>query len=124
MRSVLPIAAALAFFLPSNAWATNWARVAGTNGGDITSYVDRASIRRIGSIVRVWTRSDYVNNKDGWVQDITFEEHDCANGRKRNLQISVYFATGGNESTSMPGAWRYVVPESLMESVHLSVCGS
>lgn len=81
--------------------------------------VDRSSIRITGPIRRYWTRTDYVNHREGWKQIKALYESNCATGQSRLLQIA-YYKVGGTtgSGTDEPSPWKYFITAPVMQDVH------
>lgn len=126
MRTVTALLITMMALISSQASAEQtWEYVGGGQAeGEyrILAYIDTSSIKRTGSVVRYWGLAEYENNPDGWEKDLTLFENDCAGGRSRMLQISVYFLNGGHQSQELDGLWRYVTPGTLGAKRHGFVC--
>ena len=113
---------ALVTIIPSSAFASEWVLVTSTPPPVSKTYVDKDSIKRTASTIRYWSRSDHESHKAGWKKSLSLVEADCADGRYRNLQITVYYVDGTNASTSTPSTWTYPVPETVGQSEMDYVC--
>ena len=121
MRTTLAAALLLLTATPALAEA-DWVEVSKSDDGTQTLYIDRSSIRITGPIRRYWERTDYLNDRKGWKQDVTLFETNCTTGQRRILQLIVYKVDGTNESAS-DGTWKYVAPDTIGAAALDYVCG-
>ncbi len=105
------------------AWAeANWVFVRSDVAGTSTQYIDTTSIRHTGSIVRYWTKTSFVPNRDGFEQTLVLQESDCENGRLRILQMVGYKFDGTTISSNTLTDWMYVTPGAMGEAMHNAAC--
>ena len=97
-------------------------------------YVDRATIRRNGNLVKMWDLMDFKTVQT--VQTVTGEsflsiksqnEYDCKEERKRILAFTWFSGQMGSEkfvySNSDPGRWEPIQPGSIGEIQWNIACG-
>jgi hypothetical protein len=119
MKVFLSVIAAA--FIANPAQAAEWVR-SGWNA-DQTSYVDVSSFRRDGNVVRAWEKAIYsATNNRNWREARTLSEFDCSSKQTRILTITVYFKDGKVETESAGTDWRYVVPDTVGDSILDFVC--
>jgi hypothetical protein len=119
MKFVLSVLAAVLMAAPTS--AADWVRSEVTI--DQTSYVDSASLRRAGDVVRAWEKTTYPpTNPKKWKEVKSLSEFDCASRQSRVLTLTVYFTDGNNETENKVTEWKYVVPETVGESILDFVC--
>ncbi len=130
MKRLLVVFALLLTF-SSSAWA-EW--VAIDVGGSSILYADPNTIRKNGSMVKMWHLSDYVNAQVHHSSGKTYfsekmqAEYDCQDERTRFLVASWHFGKmGGGDVTNShggpPSQWSPVSPESMGESLWKFACG-
>jgi hypothetical protein len=125
MKIVLGVMLALAGTTARAAWE-DWG---GTRNFD--QYIDRATIRSSGELVKMWTMLDFkaiqTTAGDSYLSEKTLSEYDCKEDRKRSLAFYWYGgqmgAGGVVYSNENVGKWRPVVPGSVAESTWKVACG-
>ena len=120
MRKLLLALALVASAGAVPAHAADWVIVGGSDVG--TKYVDRTSIRQVGSYKQAWARNDYRDQSDQYERMQVLDHYDCAGRRTRTLQISVYFRNGQTDSAQGGRVWDYVTPGSIDEFAFEYVC--
>lgn len=113
-------------FAGSSAYA-DWTHVGASDNSDV--YVDYASIRKNGRLVKLWALIDYksVNRSaDGktYLSQRYQEEYDCNQERYKILFYSWHTGNMGTGNTvyseAHPGEWRPVPPSSI-SAIHMSI---
>lgn len=108
---VMTLALVLAV-ISSGAWA-DWLRM-GENEEDVVFYVDPATIRRNGSLRRVWIIHDLkARDKNGAMSIRLFSEYDCKEERVRILTVTAHagpMASGSILASAGNGDWEYSAP--------------
>ena len=108
-----------------------WVKLASVGEGEVTVYVDPASIKREGNVVEFSTLFDYatVRTLSGApFQSATMQEEiDCAGKQSRTLAVSSHsepMAGGHIVSTATGGhvPWTPIAPESIVSAVLKFVC--
>ena len=108
------------------AWA-EWVRVAESD--EHYKYIDPATIRKDGNLVRVWEINDSKQRgKDGeWSVRIR-SEYDCKQERYKFLSISSHSGPMASGTTILtkdfgqPDYWRQIPPDTLVETILKIVC--
>lgn len=97
-----------------------------------TVYFDPATIRRTGDIVKMWRLFDFRTTqvREGFKPFMSSRgqhEYDCKEERARMLSVSWHSGsmTSGDvvASTSNPGSWDPVPPDSTIELLWQMACG-
>jgi hypothetical protein len=127
MKRVL-LLAALLLALPAHA---EWVLVAKTDSGGRTSYVDRDTIKKIGANTRrAWIRDDLAEPIAGALSSRTLMEFDCAEEKRRNIQMTPFSGRGltgealgtGTSATGLDGSWEFVAPRTFDQRLLQHVC--
>ena len=127
MKSLLFLVALLA---PPIAQA-EWVKLVSAGEGEVTVYVDPASIKREGNVVEFSALFDYatVRTLSGApFQSATMQEEiDCAGRQSRTLAVSSHsepMAGGHIVSTATGGhaPWAPIVPRSIVAAISRFVC--
>ncbi len=123
---------ALLLTFSSSAWA-EWVEITGDADGHAISYVDPSTIRKNGSMVKMWGLTDFVNAQVYPSSGKTYfswkaqNEYDCQDERKRTLAISYHSGKMGGGDTvyldNTSGQWAPVAPESIGENLWKFACG-
>ena len=91
-------------------------------------YIDPATIRREGDLIKYWALSNIrVRNKEGNMSWRTREELDCKKERYRTTSLTSFRDSmlGGRITSNFnfPNAeWNYIAPDTLDEEVMKYVC--
>jgi hypothetical protein len=123
----MPVSCLIAFLLvvAPAAWA-GWEEIASRDGQAL--FIDQETIRRDGSLRRVWTLCSYAApNADGALSTKSLIEYDCADRRYRILTISAHEECMGEGRTlhveaALDPWWRDIVPGTVAAKVHRQVC--
>jgi hypothetical protein len=111
--------------LSGAAWA-EWVLI--IENVSIYRYIDPATIRKEGSLRRVWEIQNFKRpNKIGELSYRVRAEYDCKQERDRLLSFSThseYMASGATlySSPEGPGTWNDIPPGSIAETVLKIVC--
>lgn len=117
LNSLALVLAASVLSVP--AYAADWVFVAGHS--TTTFYVDRTSIRSVGSHKQALERHDYPGRSYEFVRRILLVEYDCAGRRVRTLRATAYSRNGQN--LNEPGHdWLGVARGTFGESLFDYVC--
>ena len=124
------LTAIIIFFLFTlTAEGSSWLEAAKSHNGDIF-FVDIASIEgtKINTI-KVWTKLIYrepkylKDNNANLAYVVTHEEHDCEEGKSRDLKITFFNKDAAVIHTSSEiDDWSYPPPETVMIEVHRFIC--
>ena len=108
-----------------------WTAMGGTD--EFTTYVDRATIRRSGNLVKMWELFDYnsVQTKFGLAYSILSvmyqDEYDCKNEQIRRLAFVWHDGNMGSGkavfSDSDTGKWSPIAPGSIALTLWKVACG-
>ncbi len=127
MKSFLFLVALLASTLAQ----AEWIKLASAGEGEVTVYVDPASIKREGNVVEFSALFDYatVRTLSGApFQSATMQEEiDCAGKQSRTLAVSSHsepMAGGHIVSTATGGhvPWTPIAPEGIVSAIFKFVC--
>ena len=107
-----------------SAWA-EWVLISGNDTLD--QYIDPATIRKDGNLVRVWEINDLKQrHKDGELSRRFRSEYDCKQELRKTLSISEHsgpMASGTTLTSGIPNSpWRDIPPGSIVEAVLKIVC--
>lgn len=99
-------------------------------GGDSTGYIETKSIRKVGTIVRLWELTDYQKpqplEKATFLSMKAYVEYDCEEAQYRPRALSAHsgpMGTGGVVYTFNSDAqWSPVPPESNVEITWKFAC--
>lgn len=134
MKRLLVIFALLLTF-SSSAWA-EWVVVSGNADGSTIQYADPETIRKNGSMVKVWALTDYLNAHVSKSSGKTYFsakgqiEYDCQGESMRILTDSWHSDhMGGGDvifvyNGSPPDEWSPVAPGSVGEGMWKFACGN
>jgi len=121
----------LILLVTTTAVGAEWTR-SGSSDSDII-YVDKATIRRIGNLVKMWDLTDYKTAQktvDGksFLSDKGLSEFDCKEGRKRILAFSLLSGQMGNgkviyDNSNVRDEWEPILPGSVNEISWKIACG-
>ena len=109
--------------------SAEWTRVGGND--DYIQYVDRATIRRNGNLVKMWDLKDYKTVQtfagDSYLSDKTQSEYDCKEEKLRMLALLFFSGQMGNGkvvyANSDGGKWSPIGPDSVAEAMWNIACG-
>ena len=114
----------------SSSAVAEWIEVGGNETTAI--YADPATIRKMGNMVKMWHLLDYMNTRgiEGFKPYISVkvqDEYDCKQERTRTLAISLHSGNMGEGevlgTSTAPGNWRPVPPDTLVETLREFACG-
>ena len=115
----------------SSSAAAEWVELGGNETA--TTYADPATIRKTGDMVKMWHLLDYTKPRgiEGLKPHMSIrvqDEYDCRQERTRTLAISLYSGNMGKGevlgTSTDPGTWRPVAPDTLVETLREFACGS
>ena len=121
----LLIAALLAVF--STGTMAEWTQTQSNNSG--VSYIDKATVHRLGNIVKMWAMADFKspqNVGDGrpYLSSQAFIGYDCVEGRTAILEFTNFSGNMGRGASISRKAnavqWRNVPPEQ--KRIYESLC--
>ena len=120
----------LIILLPPALAQAEWTWVSTLSGGEVTVYVDSATIKRNGNVVEFSTLIDYatVRTLSGApFQSATMQDEiDCARKRSRTLAVSSHSEAmaGGHVVSTSTGyaAWAPVAPKTVPAAILKFVC--
>jgi len=105
--------------------------IAGGNDNYII-YVDRATIRRNGNLVKMWSLKDLktlrkIGDGESYLSDKGQHEYDCKEEKMRLLAFTYFSGQMGSGkvvlSDSDPGKWSPIEPGSVAEALWKIACG-
>ena len=116
----------LMLVMTATAASAEWTRVGETD--EFVKYVDIATIRRNGNLVKMWVLQDFKRlQKEGHFSDISLMEYDCSEERGRFFAYSIYDGKmGGGRSlrtSDGPLRWSQIFPNSIGETQWKIACG-
>jgi len=129
MKTTKHVLLVLLLTASSGAWA-EWIPVSGA--GELTAYINPATIRRSDDRVKMWGLYDFKSAKPfGKRQYLSMKaqsEYDCKDERSRNIFSTMTAGNmGGGEtvyvSDGVPGNWTPNVPGSVGETLWKIACG-
>lgn len=120
MRKLLPALALVASAVSVPALAADWVFVFPATNFDL--YVDRTSIRQVGSFKQAWSRMDLLDQSDDVRAAFHLTEYDCAGRRTRLLQATIYYRNGQPDLVPGEQTFRYATPDSSGEAGLDYVC--
>ena len=117
------------FLLSASAEGADWKLIATSKEGD-TLYIDTGSIRHISkTVVRAWTKQvlkkPELSGSKEIVESLGYEEYDCAEMKKHNLQITFRYSDGTSDSITNPNPakdWSYITPDTVNSAIHDYLC--
>ena len=97
----------------------------------VTSYVDPSTIRKNGSMVKMWSlldlKTSIVTNGNEYSSIISRDEYDCKEEKSRLLSLTMYAGKMGQgevvHTESSIDAWQEVVPNSTASIKWKRACG-
>ena len=121
-KLLLTLLASLLF--TGSAWA-EWVKVAESD--DFVRYIDPATVRKDGNLVKVWEITDYKKrDKDGKLSLRSRTEYDCKQERYRGLSISQHSGPMASSTTLFssegPFTWSEIPPGTVSEEVLKIIC--
>ena len=120
----------LMLLVTATAASAEWTRVDYTD--NYIQYVDRATIRRNGNLVKMWGLADYktmqtVADGQSYLSSKTQEEYDCKEEKVRLLAFTNFSGQMGSGkvvgSDYNPGQWIPIQPASAGELLWKVACG-
>lgn len=120
---------ALALAIVSSGVLAEWEEVG--HSVDLTMYVDRATIRKSGTKVKMWDLRDYkeivdLKNLESYWSIKNQTEYDCKQEKYRSLHFSLYGGKMGSEqviyASNSIEDWSPIPPKSLVESSWKAAC--
>jgi hypothetical protein len=117
----------LLIFISYSVYA-EWVLVVESNDGEAKIYVDPATIRREGTLLKYWTLTDLkVRNKFGDMSRRTREEIDCKKERYKRTSLTAFRDSmlGGvitGNHTNPDAEWIDIAPGTLDEAIMKYVC--
>ena len=120
----------LMLLVTAGAASAEWTRVGVT--GDFILYVDKATIRRNGNLVKMWDLLDYKTVQksagDAYLTQKSQREYDCKEEKERILAFSWFDGQMGNgkvvySSSETSMKWSPIEPESAAETQWKIACG-
>ena len=120
---------ALLLLLASGAASAEWTAI--DSADHLIIYVDRATIRRNGNLVKMWSMADYKKAQviDGQygLSSRSQSEYDCKEEMHRNLALAFFSGQMGSGTVNSTGdgtlRWRPVAPGSIAEALWEVACG-
>ena len=114
----------------ATAASAEWTVVAGGNN-EFTLYLDMATIRRNGNLVKLWDLMDYKTTQEfsnhSFLSTKQQTEYDCKEERGRQLAYSFFsgqMGSGKNVNTNNDtGKWAPIQPGSVGEAKWKIACG-
>ena len=128
MKPINLLGAAAALVLAATpAFAVDWVYVSSDSAGAV-HYYDSDTIRRAGSQVTVWTKTDHSRDKRfKWRAAMARYRYDCAERTRTVLHSTNYYPNGESESYT----WKTyeqntipIVPETVGEATLEAVCAA
>lgn len=116
----------------SSSAAAAWVEFGRYDDGNTIGYTDPATIRKEGSMAKMWALLDFktvqVSAKGKPFMSARMQsEYDCKEPKMRVLYSAIHsenMAAGrAVASTSEPGKWRPVLPDSTLEDLRKFACG-
>ncbi len=103
-----------------------WTQSGENEGGILTHYVDRGTIRRTGHLTKMWALQNFAaaqasanNGKPFRSKKVRFE-FDCRDEKHRLLASFWYAGLMGRgdivDSGTTPGTWAPIIPDSVQET--------
>jgi hypothetical protein len=92
-------------------------------------YVDPATIRKSGNMVRIWSLHDYKTTQGSisYMSSTLEREHDCIEKRGQQLFLAFYSKNMGRGATIWKDTelrnWRQVTSDTVKETVWKYACG-
>jgi len=116
--------------LSVSAEGANWELITRSKDSNVSVFIDTDSIRHISKrVVRAWTKFIFIKPKPSdskeLVEALAYEEHDCAEIKKHDLQITFKHSDGTSDSMTNPNPakdWSYITPDTLQSAVHDYLC--
>jgi hypothetical protein len=115
-------------------WGADW-KVYSTNDETVYSYDRQGLSWTSKNIVRVWVKWEYTDigimrvvqqlgkEYENFKYIIALDEINCSDKKSRNLSLAYYSKYGEALYTDSSGTdWDYIVPQSILESLHEAVC--
>ena len=130
MKRLLPISLTLLILSSAPAYA-EWAAVGSSeNGGGVTVYADRDTIRRKGDLVKMWYLSDFKTIQtvagNSYLSSKLQDEYDCTEERHRLLTYTDFSGNMGSGtvgySNSPENKWEPVQPKSIGQTLWEVAC--
>jgi len=113
----------------TSAWA-EWTQIGTSDNWD--AYVDFATIRKKGNMVKMWLLKDYATAQTGalpgrkFLSSKSLDEYDCEEGQSRTLYFSWHTKSMGggliNYEFKEPSGWTPVPPGSWAETFWNIAC--
>ena len=118
------------FMLSSQPAYAEWVLVSGDDEAGLKVYVDPATLRRNGSLAKMWQLYDYKTVQtvagDSLLSMKRFNEYDCTEERTRMLGYTWFSGNMGNGnvvySTTGQLPWELVVPRTINRTLWKVAC--
>jgi len=122
----------LMLLMTAGAASAEWTQSAGND--EVVIYVDRATIRRNGNLVKMWELKDFKTvqksssgARESYFSEKAQNEYDCKEEKMRLLAFSWFSGKMGTEnvvfSDSDPDKWEPIQPASVAETTWKIACG-
>ena len=119
----------LMLLVTAGAASAEWTRLSETD--NYIYYVDLATIRRNGNLVKIWTLADFKavrkNAGKSFLSEKSQSEYDCKEEKSRILAFTWFDGKMGSGkvvvSDSDPGKWSPIQPGSVGEALWKIACG-
>ena len=124
--------AVVLFLLTAASARAEWTWISQTKDESADVYVDAATIRKRGNMVKMWSLYDLKAARQAfagklYLSSVGQNEYDCDEERTRSLYVSLYSSNmGAGESVltrSDPDKWKPVFPGSVLETLWKIACG-
>ena len=123
----------LMLLVTATAASAEWTRIASGGNGELIEYVDRATIRRNGNLVKMWDLADHKTIQKGaagesYLSSKSQQEYECKEEKVRTLAFTWFDEQMGNGKVvysvgNARGEWSPIEPESMGEALWKIACG-
>ena len=120
----------LMLLMTATAASAEWTSIGASD--EYIPYVDKATIRRNGNLVKMWDLRDYktvrTNAGYSYLSSKTQWEYDCKEEKKRQLAFSLFDGQMGSGKVvfthgNVRDEWSPIQPESVSEMLWKVACG-
>jgi len=114
------------FIFSSVVHAADWVKIGWSDA--FTTYIDRASVVKNGSLRKVWVILDYKEKQeDGFLSERSSEEFECRQRLYRTRDINTFSGQMGQGQTVThtplgDSEWREIPPDSIVATVFKTAC--
>ncbi len=123
MRGILVFLLAIRlFFLSTTAEGADWKFIGRSISGN-SVFIDTESINHITkTLIQAWVQFSPKKPTGNLKMQLSYEEHNCSEGKRRILRGTKYYIDGTYEDFPGTGKWEYIARYTLDKAIHDYLC--